>query len=87
MRKRILVFCLALTLILSFGACDKKTVTPVSDGFVVYFFNNDGLGLQAVPYKLKEHSCKEMPETLKSHRPIENIHSPTSYQICIQKRN
>jgi germination protein M len=64
MRKRILAFCLALTLILSFGACEKKTVTPVSDGFVVYFFNNDGLGLQAVPYKLKEKNKTSQTEEL-----------------------
>ncbi len=57
MKKRLLsiLFVLSLVMISLFTitACTKDTTGQNSEEFVIYFYNNDGLGLQAVPYKLK----------------------------------
>lgn len=58
MKKEILsivfVLSLLITSLFGFAGCVKKESSDSQDDFIVYFFNNDGLGLQAVPYKLKE---------------------------------
>ena len=58
MNKRIVSFLCVLSLVLCTAfmiiGCTKSDSIESSDGLVVYFFNNEGLGLQAIPYKLKE---------------------------------
>ncbi len=56
MRQKLFAILCVLSLIVgtvAFVACNntKKDTTP--DGFVVYFYSNDGLSLEPISYKLK----------------------------------
>ena len=56
MRQKFLTFVCVLSLIIttvSLCACNGSKKSAPSDGFIVYFYSNDGLGLQPVSYKLK----------------------------------